>query len=125
MLKYIIFFFSASILLFSCSGSSVPEGVIDRTRMTNLLTQVHLIDGGLYNVAQNPDSLYKYGTGRYLALFKNFNTNPQQFKNSLKYYSSQPEDLLAMYDQVLLNLKQKSDSLLKLQLKKPNALPSQ
>ena len=125
MLKYITFFFSVSALMLSCSDNKVPEGVIDRARMTNLLTQVHLVDGGLYNIAQNPDSLYKYGTGRYLALFKKFNTNPQQFKNSLKYYAAQPVDLLAIYDQVLLNLKQKSDSLLKTQLKPSHALPTQ
>ncbi|HEY5326215.1 MAG TPA: DUF4296 domain-containing protein, partial [Mucilaginibacter sp.] len=76
-----------------------------------------------YSLPQSPDSLYKYGLNRYLSVFKKYHTDSAQFKKSLKYYTTQPDELEAMYDQVLANLKQKTDSLNKLQQKQYNAIP--
>jgi hypothetical protein len=91
--------------------------------MISLLTEVHIVDGSMYSLSQNPDSLYKYGLNRYLSVFKKYHTDSAQFKKSLKYYTTQPDELEAMYDQVLANLKQKTDSLNKLQQKQYNAIP--
>jgi hypothetical protein len=121
MLKYITLFFSVSFFLSACMSDKTPNDIINHDRMTNLLTEVHLIDGRLYLVKQEPDSLYKYGTGRYVALFKKYHTDSVQFKKSMNYYTSQPLELQKMYDQIGLNLKKKTDSLNKLQIKQ-NAL---
>ncbi|HEY8784278.1 MAG TPA: DUF4296 domain-containing protein [Mucilaginibacter sp.] len=121
MHKYIALFFSVTLFLSACKGGKATRDIISHDRMVNLLTEVHIVDGGMYSIQQNPDSLYKYGTDRFLALFKKFHTDSAQFKASLKYYTTQPVELQAMYDKVLANIKQKTDSLNKLQQK--NALP--
>ena len=123
MRKYITLFFSVTFFLSACKGGKAPDEIINHDQMIVLLTQVHIVDGSLYAVSQNPDSLYKYGTDRYLALFKRYHTDSVQFRKSLKYYTTQPVELTTIYDQVLANLKQKTDSLTKRQLKKSNALP--
>ncbi|HAL82348.1 MAG TPA: hypothetical protein DCO83_09010 [Mucilaginibacter sp.] len=123
MRKYITLFFSVTFFLSACKGGKAPDGIINHDQMIVLLTQVHIVDGSLFSVTQNPDSLYKYGTDRYLALFKRYHTDSVQFRKSLKYYTTQPVELTAMYDKVLADLKQKTDSLTKTQLKKSNALP--
>ena len=123
MHKYIILFFSVSFLLYSCTGNKTNGGIIKHDQMVSLLTEVHLIDGGIYTIPQNPDSLYKYGTGRYLSLFKKHHTDTAQFSKSLKYYTTQPLELQAMYEQVIKNLAKKADSLNKIQQKQYNALP--
>ena len=120
--KYIILFFLAMAFLTACKGDKTKEGIIDRATMTNLMTDVIIIDGTLYNVVQAPDTIYKYGTGRYLALFKKYNTDSARFDKSFKYYATQPTDIQAIFDQVLLNIQKKTDSLNKIQLKQ-NALP--
>jgi hypothetical protein len=122
MRKYITLFFSVSLFLFSCSKNKAAAGILDRDRMTSLLTDIHIIDGRMY-MRMAPDSLYKYGTGVYLALFKKYNTDSVQFKKSFRYYSTQPDELAAIYDQVLKNLQQKTDSLNKVQQKQVHALP--
>ena len=123
MRKYITLFFSVTFLLSACKGVKAPGEVINHNRMISLLTELHIVDGGMFSVTQSPDSLYKYGTDRYLALFKKYHTDSVQFKKSLKYYTTQPVELQAIYDQVLVNLKQKTDSLNKLQQKQYNAIP--
>lgn len=109
MRKYINLFFSALIFLLACN--STPNGIIKRDRMTSLLVDIHLTDGGLMNVIQVPDTLYKYGNARYLAVFKKYDTDSNQFRRSYKYYTTQPEVFAAMYDDVLKALQIKTDSL--------------
>jgi hypothetical protein len=86
--------------------------------MISLLTDLHIVDGGLYNmVSINPDSLYKYGTGRYLALFKRHHVDSTMFRKSLKYYTARPVEFATMYDEILKRLASKTDSANKLLLK--------
>ena len=122
MHKYIILFFLSFIFLTACTGGKAKQGIIDKPNMISLMTDVIIVDGTLYNLMQAPDTLYKYGTGRYLALFKKYNTDSAQFNKSFKYYASRPTDIQAIFDQALLNIQKKTDSLNKLQLKQ-NALP--
>jgi len=117
MLKYIIFFFSAMVFVSACKQNKAADGVIAEPRMINLLTELHIIDGSLTNVRQEPDSLYKYGLGKYLVLFKKYHTDSAQFKKSMNYYAMRPTELLKMYDRITLILKQKTDSLNKIQYK--------
>lgn len=117
MLKYIIFFFSVTVFLTACEHDKTPAGIISEPRMISLLAQVHIVDGSLYTSRQEPDSLYKYGLGKYLALFKRYHTDSTEFKRSMSYYAMQPTELLKMYDQITLILKQKTDSLNKIQYK--------
>jgi hypothetical protein len=121
MHKYITLFFSVSLFLFSCKGDKAPDGIIKHDPMINLLTEVHMVDGREYGVFQSQDSLNKYGTSRYDALFKRHHTDSVQFKKSLKYYATQPTELQKMYEQILTNLKQKTDSLNKV-LRKTDSL---
>jgi hypothetical protein len=123
MHKYIVLFFSVTFLLSACSGNKTKGAIIQHDQMVNLLTDVHIIDGSIYTIPQNPDSLYKYATGRYIALFKKHHTDTAQFSKSLKYYTTQPLELQAIYVEVLKNLAKKADSLTKIQQKQYNALP--
>jgi len=134
MHKYITLFFSVSLLLFSCRRSNTPDNIIDHDEMISLLTEVHLADGRTYGASQSVDSLNKYGTARFDVLFKRFHTDSSTFRNSLKYYATQPAELQKIYDQILLNLKHKTDSISKKQhvadslqriKTKKNAIPQQ
>ena len=113
MHKYITLFFSVTFFFTACKNGKAPDGIIKHNQMVSLLTDVHIADGSLYAIPQMPDSLYKYGQGAYLEVFKKHHTDSVQFKASLRYYATQPVELQAIYDQVLLNLKNKTDSLSK------------
>jgi len=110
MLKYITLFFS--VLLLACN--STPSGIIPPDKMATVLTDVHLTDGELGSVAQMPDSIYKYGMARYLAIFKKYNTDSAQFNRSYKYYTIHPGVMSDIYDKVFKNITAKNDSLTRL-----------
>jgi hypothetical protein len=114
MHKYNKLFFSVLIFLAACKEAKTPNGIIQQARMTDLLTEIHIVDGSMYNVMQLPDTLYKYGSNKYLAMFKKYHTDSIQFKKSFKYYSSNPELMQSIYEQITKNIKTKSDSVTKL-----------
>lgn len=123
MHKYNRLFFSVLLFLTACKGTSVPDGIIKQDQMADLLTEVHIVDGTMYNVLQVPDTLYKYGTGKYLTVFKKYHTDSVQFKKSFKYYSANPDKLQLIYEKITANIKLKTDSLNKLnqqQIEKDN-----
>ena len=126
MHKYIILFFFGLLFSTACSDSSAPKDVLDKPQMLSLLTDVHIIDGELYNVAQQPDSLYKFGTNKYKAVFKKHHTNDAQFRKSLEYYTRQPEVIQDIYDTLTVVVQRKIDSTNKKSpVKLKNALPQQ
>jgi putative heme degradation protein len=110
MRKHISLFFSALLFLGACKPGNTASGVIDRDMMVRLLVDVHIVDGSL-SMQPNTDSLYKVGTGRYLFLFKQYHTDSAQFKKSMRYYTTQPETMLKIYDDVNKILQAKTDSL--------------
>jgi hypothetical protein len=110
MHKYLILFFSVTLFLGACKSNSIPNGIIKPNDMAGLLTEIHIIDGRLYSGLQNPDTLYKYGMGNYLAAFEKFHTDSAGFRKSMNYYSTYPDKISDIYDQVDKRIKTLSDS---------------
>jgi len=95
---YLILFFCVSGFLFGCnSKTSVPDGIIEEPQMAALLTDIHLVDGSLYNLPPVPDTLAKHGLGLYLAVFKLHHTDTTQFKASMKFYTTRPDLMTRIY----------------------------
>jgi hypothetical protein len=109
MRKYIILFFSGLLVLAACKRT--PEGIIKPDEMASVLTDVHLADGSMINIPQIPDSIYKYGMGKYLDIFKKHHIDSAQFRKSYKYYTMHADELVSIYDVVLKKLTAKSDSI--------------
>ncbi|GAA4307394.1 hypothetical protein GCM10023149_00940 [Mucilaginibacter gynuensis] len=81
--------------------------------MVNLLVDIHIVDGSISELIQMPDTLYKYGTAKYLDLFKRYDTDSAQFNKSFRYYSSNPKEFAVMYDTIVNRLKVQTDVLTK------------
>ncbi|MBS1500684.1 MAG: DUF4296 domain-containing protein [Bacteroidetes bacterium] len=117
MPRYNRLLFSVLFFVAACSGSPTPKGVLDQKTMTGVLTDLQIVDGSLYSVMQAPDSLFKYGHGRYMALFKRHHTDTAQFMKSLRYYCARPDLLQNIYDAVGNRLNKMNDSLVKVNQK--------
>jgi len=112
MLKYIALFFSVTFVLGACKSNNQGIKVIPHDQMTDLLVDMHLIDGSIYaSISQNPDTLYKYDMAKYLLLFRHYHTDSATFRKSLKYYTNQPAELSEMYVEIMARFQKKLDSL--------------
>lgn len=121
MPKYIILFFWVTLLFAACSPAKTDKSILPRNQMISLLTDIHIADGQMDNVASvNQDTLYKYGEGKYLAVFKKHHVDSTIFRKSVRYYAGKPEQFEAMYEEILKRLAAKTDSANKELLKTNN-----
>ena len=113
---YKILFFLLMVFFVSC-GKKTPPGILSHKQMTALLVDMHIVDGSLFTVQPYPDSLYKYSAAKYQYVFKQHQTDSIQFKNSFKYYTNKPDELLDIYEEVVPIIKTKNDSVVKYKIK--------
>ncbi|MGJ1430508.1 DUF4296 domain-containing protein [Sphingobacterium spiritivorum] len=93
---YLVFF-----LFYSC-GDSLPKDVLSRSKMTDILVEVHLIDGYLNTLSA--DSSRRIIDGYYQQAFTNYGTDSATFNRSMKYYSEDPILMGEVYDKVSARL---------------------
>jgi hypothetical protein len=109
MRNYKILFFLPLLFLLSCKDKPA-EGILNSEQMQALLIDVHIVDGALYEVSSEPDSLFKYGSGKYEQVFKKHHTDSTQFKKSFYYYTNRPDELYKIYEKIVPAIKFKADS---------------
>jgi len=121
---YKTLFFSVLLVLTACNSNPVPNNVIQPKQMALVIADLHIVDGGLYNISQTPDSMYKYGMGNYKQVFKQHHVDSAQFGKSFKYYTTNPKVLAEIYGQVIGTLQAKYDSVKKVVVKPKAAAPA-
>jgi hypothetical protein len=89
---YLVFF------LFSSCGDGSPKGVLSKSKMTDILVEVHVIDGYLNTL--NIDSSRKIMDGYYQQAFKKFDTDSATFNRSMKAYAEDPLLMTDVYTKV-------------------------
>jgi len=110
---YIVLFFCAGCFFMGCSeNNDYPDG-LPMHQVAEILTDIHIVNGSLYNVSNQPDSVLKHGMGLYLEVFKIHHTDSATFRKSLQYYSTRPDLLDIIYTGVSTRLTKKLDSLKK------------
>jgi hypothetical protein len=113
---YKTLFFLAAVFFVSCSDNS-PKNILPPQQMAAVLVDIHKVDGSLMEMAQHPDSLYKYSAARYQQVFKQHKVDTAAFKKSFKYYASKPDQLFDIYEKVVPVIKAQSDSATKVKIK--------
>jgi len=108
-----ILFAGFILLLFSCTSDPKPEkdNFIEAERFIPLLVDVHMV----YAIQTSPEfrELSQiYDTIEFYSyIFEKHNITKAAFDSTLSYYSKHPEELMGIYDEVIMQLNQKMDSL--------------
>jgi len=109
-----IYFISIA-LLFSCSdnnGETLDEKIISIDNFTIILEEIHLAEANFQlTKISNKNRAENNLTNEYNIIFIEYNTNREDFEESLLYYSERPEILENIYIEVLENLKEKQSEL--------------
>lgn len=95
----------------SATDDSRPKNLIPQERMAEILTEVHMAEArvGRLGIATIDSSNIIY---RRLekGILKKYQVDTSAYTRSYVYYSSHPDEMEAIYKQVVDNLKQKIDS---------------
>ena len=88
----------------SCSKEKAPEGLIDSQTMKEVLLNMHLADASLDYVSPQ-DSVPIKAKSKYNFIFQKYGIDSAAFSSSLRYYTEKdPEELLKIYNFVLVDL---------------------
>lgn len=99
---YQLIFVIGFFLLFSgCSGR--PEGVLNKSDMTDILVEIHKLEGSLdakglsYNQAGEKDNYYK-------SILEKYEITQAEFDSSVVWYTKNPKRFSKIYDEVFVRL---------------------
>lgn len=90
-------------VLLSCDQKNEkPEGLLDHDQMVDLIYDVHLVEGARSGVTIMGDSmsLETY----YRTVMIKHNMDSVSYKNNMEYYSSRPDEMKVIFDEVIEKL---------------------
>ncbi|XOV91106.1 MAG: DUF4296 domain-containing protein [Bacteroidota bacterium] len=91
-------------LSFSCSNEEVPEGVLDKDKMMEVLMEIHILEAKiqkLYVPADSSELLYHHYEKM---LFDDLGVTEEEYDKSLIYYVDHSDELGRMYFQIVDSL---------------------
>ena len=91
------------VLLAGCQ-SDRPKSIIDEKTMTDLLLDIHLVDGYLYTWSS--DSSLMKSADFIEGIYQHYGTDSIRVRESLEYYSRHPQELNKIYTDVDSRLKE-------------------
>lgn len=100
LFRTISFIFFGGIILMACNTNKVPDKVIPKDKMVNVLVDMHIADAVLSKV-RNQDTMLMMASSKYYYIFKKYSIDSAKFTNSLKYYYFELDEFNELYKQVL------------------------
>ena len=103
----------ALVLWTSCGGcDEPPSNILPRERFTEVLLQAQLIEARLNHemvIEQRTDSPIE---AYYEAMFEEQGTNREEFERTFQWYSEHPDELMAVYEDVLTELSKRKEEVI-------------
>jgi myosin heavy subunit len=100
-------------LLISCTGNSLPDGVLERDRMIEVLIDLHLAEAAITNQALFGEEALQRASDYYDMIYKKHGITKEEFKASFEYYSRHPQLYKEMYDQLIAEMTRREPELKK------------
>jgi hypothetical protein len=100
------------VMLFSLSckdKEAVPEEIIGKDKMVELLIDIHLSEAVYGRRYQLDLSGKNFSEDLYLSVCEKHNVNPKLFEESVFYYGTHPKNYESIYDEVLNRLNEMED----------------
>jgi hypothetical protein len=111
MFRWLVFIFSFLLILGCGSQRGIKKKyLLDRNTFVDLLVDIHLayaIQGSseYHEIARKYDSIDVHSI-----IFRKYDVEKAAFDSTMSYYTKKPEDLIKIYDEVIMRLNQLQDS---------------
>jgi hypothetical protein len=102
-----IYLLMLALLLFSCSNTEIkiPKNILSEKVFENVLKEVHLAEAA-FELKKNKDMEIAKNelSNTYFYIYKKHQISEDEFKETLNYYSGNPEKLEPIYTNILKQL---------------------
>ncbi len=101
---------TGALLLASCRNADKPTPFLNEKEMVNLLTDIRLVEAGLYSNRETNPALYnevmtQHAVDAYLPVFQDYGITYNQYMALMNYYMAHPEKLKGIYKKSTARLK--------------------
>jgi hypothetical protein len=95
----------------ACGGATAPpdEGLLDRERFTDVLLQAQLIEARVNHELMVDHRVGSPVAKYYDELFQKEGVSREQFERTFDHYAARPEELRAIYEEVIAELARRKD----------------
>ena len=97
-------------LLFACEQKDrMPEGLLDREKFKEVLLDAQLLEAR-YNHEVVVEHKQEVPMKQYYEqVFEKHGTDNEQFQRTFQYYTARPEELKAIYEEIIVELGRRKD----------------
>ena len=92
------------LVVFACSSSNVPKGILSEKEITPILVDIHLAEGLYTQRYIQKITRDNYQEDLYLSVLKKYKVDQKVLEASILYYGKYPEKYKMIYDEVLNQL---------------------
>jgi len=106
MQKYFLIGFGV-LLFYTCSlpdKNNLPNHIIDKDKMEKVIYDMHMAEGLVALKPMNVDSNTKHVLAFYKSIYTKHKITEADFKESIVYYSQNPELLDSVYESLIIRL---------------------
>ncbi|SNT36194.1 protein of unknown function [Ekhidna lutea] len=101
-------FLTVLVIVCSCTGSNVPEDLINREKMVKVMTEIHLLESKISNLyLADGDSIQVVYDHYEKLLFQDLGITQDQYERSFNYYVDNPNEFEKIYTTVVDSLMEK------------------
>ncbi len=105
--------FLAILLMASCTSvEPTPEGILDQERFTNVLLEATLLEARMNRELITEQRASVPMDHYYAELFTEKKMTQEEFERSFDHYAAHPDQMAAIYDDVLTELRRRKDEAL-------------
>ena len=101
-----------AVALLSCGQNERPEGIMDREAFKAALLDAQLIEARMNHEMVLEQMEVMPAQKYYEELFEKHGITDEQFNKTFRYYSKQPDELGAIYEEIIAELTLRKDSIL-------------
>lgn len=87
----------------------LPEGIMDREKFKEMLADAQLIEARINNELVNVQRGQVPVDRYYEEMFRRHGIDKEQFTHTFEYFSSRPEEMKAIYEEVIAELQRRKD----------------
>lgn len=111
MKKYfIILFLILFAFSFSCKNEEKKKGIIEPSKMVEVMTDVHLAEALLKDKKNNGIKTDSFANIYYSGIFIKHKITRKQLDENLSYYASKPLELGKIYDSIIAKISKLEDT---------------
>src|SRR5688500_10614741 len=102
-----------TVFLLSCSGDKIPEEILPRDKMIDVMIDIHLAEAAISTQQIYGENANQKAADYYDRVFRQHGIRKEEFRKSFDWYTAHPEIFKEVYDELIVKMSSQEPELIK------------